>query len=72
MEKFLSKEMTKEFNEVIKKLQEAKSDGVGFGRTVRAFHPALWNKGDWQDTFSETCQLTVKVKAKITRTGILN
>ena len=39
VEEFLSKEMTKEFNEVIKKLQEAKSDGIGFGRTVRAFHP---------------------------------
>ena len=41
VEKFLSKELTKDFNEVIKKLQEAKSDPVGFGRSVRAFHPQL-------------------------------
>ncbi len=53
VEKFLSKELTKDFNKVIKKMQEAKSDAVGFGRPVRAFHPHLWNKGKWQDTFSE-------------------
>lgn len=70
-EKFLSKELTKDFNKVTKKLQEAKSDAVGFGRTVRAFHPNLWNKGKWQDTFSEL-DIHVKVEAEITRTGILN
>ena len=71
LEKFLSKELTKDFNEVIKKLQDAKSDAVGFGRNVRAFHPHLWNKGKWQDTFSEL-DINVKVEAEITRTGILN
>ena len=71
LDEFLSKEMTKEFNEVVKKLQEAKSDSVGFGRPVRAFHRDLWNKGDWSETFSEI-PIEVKVKAKITRTGILN
>ena len=71
LEKFLSKEMTKEFNEVVKKLQEAKSDGVGFGRPVRAFHRDLWDRGDWHDTFADL-PINVKVKTKITRTGILN
>lgn len=71
LEKFLSKELTKDFNKVIKKLQEAKSDAVGFGRTVRAFHPNLWDKGKWSDTFSEL-EINVKVEAEITRTGILN
>lgn len=71
LERFLSKEMTKEFNEVIKKMQEAKSDGIGFGRTVRAFHRDLWEQGDWQDTFSEL-PIDIKVDAKIKRTGILN
>ena len=61
VEEFLSKELTKDFNKVIKKLQEAKSDAVGFGRTVRAFHPNLWNKGKWQDTFSEL-DINVKVE----------
>ncbi|MCM3637570.1 Ger(x)C family spore germination protein [Sporosarcina luteola] len=71
LEGFLSKELTNDFNEVIKKLQEAKSDPVGFGRTVRAFHPHLWKKGKWQDTFSEL-DINVKVEVEITRTGILN
>lgn len=71
LEVFLSSELTKDFNEVIKKLQEAKSDVIGFGRTARAFHPTLWKKGKWQDTFSEI-PITVKVKAEIARTGILN
>jgi spore germination protein KC len=71
VEKFLSKELTKDFNKVTKKLQDAKSDAVGFGRTVRAFHPHLWNKGKWHDTFSEL-DIIVKVEAEITRTGILN
>ncbi|MCM3743144.1 Ger(x)C family spore germination protein [Sporosarcina luteola] len=71
LEDFLSKELTKDFNDVVKKLQEAKSDPVGFGRTVRAFHPQLWKKGKWQDTFAEL-EINVKVEAEITRTGILN
>ena len=71
LEEFLSKELTKDFNKVIKKLQEAKSDPVGFGRPVRAFHPHIWNKGKWQDTFSEI-DINVKVETEITRTGILN
>ncbi len=71
VEDFLSKELTKDFNKVIKKLQGAKSDAVGFGRPVRAFHSALWEKGDWEDTFSEL-SINAKVKAKIIRTGILN
>ena len=56
LDEFLSKEMTKEFNGVIKKLQEAKSDSVGFGRTVRAFHRDLWGKGDWQRNFFKNCR----------------
>ena len=69
--KFLSKELTKDFNKVIKKMQDAKSDAVGFGRQVRAFHPHLWNQGKWQDTFSEM-DINVKVEAEIKRTGITN
>lgn len=71
LEQFLSKEMTKEFNEVVKKMQKAKSDGIGFGRNVRAFHRDLWEQGDWQDTFSEL-PIEVKVEVGIKRTGILN
>lgn len=71
IEKFLSKELTKDFQKVVHKLQEAKSDAVGFGQEVRAFHQGLWGKGEWQDTFSEM-DIQMKVEAKIVRTGILD
>jgi Ger(x)C family germination protein len=71
LEKFLSKKLTQDFNKVMGKLQEAKSDPIGFGRVVRAFHPELWNKGDWPETFSQL-EIQVKVEAKITRTGIID
>ncbi|QUW22382.1 Ger(x)C family spore germination protein [Sporosarcina sp. Marseille-Q4063] len=71
LNKFLSEQLTTDFNKVIKKLQEAKSDSIGFGQNVRAFHRELWEKGKWQDTFSEM-DINVKVEAEITRSGILN
>ncbi|WP_318614477.1 Ger(x)C family spore germination protein [Sporosarcina sp. YIM B06819] len=71
VEDFISKELTKNFTAVVKKLQEAKSDAVGFGQPVRAFHPKLWERGDWGDTFSEI-PIQVKVKVEMMRTGILN
>jgi len=71
VEDFLSKELTKDFTKVIKRLQEAKSDAIGFGRPIRAFHRELWEKGEWTDTFSEL-PINIKVKTEILRTGILN
>lgn len=70
LNKFLSQEITKDFQEVIGILQEAKSDAVGYGKTVRAFHPDLWARGEWQETFS-TMDIDVNVKVKIVRTGLL-
>ncbi|MFJ7936853.1 Ger(x)C family spore germination protein [Sporosarcina sp. NPDC096371] len=71
VEDFLSKELEKDLTSVIKRLQEAKSDAVGFGRPVRAFHPKLWEQGEWTDTFSKL-PIHVKVEAEVTRSGILN
>ncbi|MCG7334504.1 Ger(x)C family spore germination protein [Sporosarcina sp. ACRSM] len=71
LEQFLSKKLTQDFNKVMGKLQEAKSDPIGFGRVARAFHPELWNKGEWPETFSQL-DIQVKVKAVITRTGIID
>ncbi|HJF32594.1 MAG TPA: Ger(x)C family spore germination protein [Sporosarcina psychrophila] len=68
---FLSKELTKDFQKVIDKLQEAESDPIGFGQTVRAFHPEIWGKGKWHDTYVNM-DIKIKVKAEIVRTGILN
>ena len=69
LEAFLTKEVSKDFKDVIAKTQDAKSDIVGFGRHVHAFHPKLWKKGDWQETYA-TLPIQVKVKVKVARTGI--
>lgn len=70
IEKFLSKEVTKDFQDVIQKTKDAKSDIIGFGRHVHAFEPKLWEKGDWQETYS-TLPIEMKVKVKANRVGIL-
>lgn len=69
LEQFLSEKIEKDTNEVIKKLQEAKSDALGLGRSVRAFHPK-WFKKDWNEHFS-TLEVSSKVDAEIVKTGIL-
>ena len=56
-------------NEVMEKLQKAKSDAIGLGRTVRAFHPNLY-KEDWSEHFS-TLKIPVKVEVDIVKTGVL-
>ncbi|MGE7543782.1 Ger(x)C family spore germination protein [Sporosarcina newyorkensis] len=63
VEKQLSEKLTKDFNDVVGKMQEAKSDMIGLGRKVQAFHPEIWNRGRWQDTFSE---LPITVEAELT------
>lgn len=68
-EKQLSEKLTNEFNEVVRKMQTAKSDGIGLGRKVRAFHPELWKRGKWQDTFSEM-PITVEAELRFRDAGI--
>lgn len=70
-EKFLADEIKKDFEAIIKKTQEAKSDIIGFGRRVHAFHPELWKRGKWQETYA-SLPIEVKVKVKMKRTSILD
>ena len=70
LEKFLSKQLNEESKKLFEVLQEAKSDPLGIGRRVRAFHPKVWDKGDWNDTFSEIV-IKPNMKVDINRTGIL-
>ncbi|GEN82643.1 germination protein KC [Sporosarcina luteola] len=70
-ENFLSDEMKRDFNKVIQKTQEAKSDIFGFGRRVHAFHSELWERGDWQETYA-TFPIEVDVKVRMKRTNILD
>ena len=69
LEQFLSKKIEKDMNEVMEKLQKAKSDAIGLGRSVRAFHTKLY-KDDWSEQFS-TLKIPVKVEVEIVKSGIL-
>lgn len=70
LEQFLSEQLNEETKKLFEVLQEAKSDPLGLGRRVRAFHPEVWEKGDWNDTFSEI-NIKPDIKVDIKRTGIL-
>jgi len=64
---FLETSFKEYFDAVIKKSQEAESDILGFGRKVRAFHPDLWNQGDWQKTYADLpIEVEVNVRMKLT------
>jgi spore germination protein KC len=45
-------------------------DPLGIGRRVRAFHPVVWEKDDWNETFSEI-EIKPDITVEVTRTGIL-
>lgn len=69
LEKFLTEKIEHDMNEVLKKLQEAKCDALGLGRSVRAFHPQ-WFKKDWNEHFSNL-DISAKLNIEIAKTGIL-
>lgn len=70
LEKYLSKRLKEDTLEMIEILQQTKSDPLGIGRRVRAFHPKVWEKGKWGDLFSELT-IDIKYDVQIKRTGIL-
>lgn len=69
LQQFLAEKIEKEMNEMMDKLQKAKSDAIGLGRIVRAYHPKLY-KEDWSEHFS-TLNISIKVDVEIVKTGIL-
>lgn len=69
VERFLNEEIEKDLNEVIDILQKAKSDAIGLGRTVRAFHSHMFTK-KWSEKFA-ALDISVKVDLEIVKTGIL-
>lgn len=70
LEKFINGKFEEEFKGVFDKLQDAKSDALGIGRNIRAYHPEIWKKGDWHETY-EDLEVEFKVKTEIFTTGIL-
>lgn len=69
--KQLAKLVQADIEKLTQKLQESKSDALGLGRKVRAFHPELWNKGDWTETFA-SLEINTQVELTVERTGLLD
>ena len=69
VEKFLTEKIEADLNEVMKTLQKAKSDAIGLGRNVRAYHSHLYKK-NWNEHFA-TLNIPIKVQLEIVKTGIL-
>lgn len=67
--KYVEEQIQKEMNEVIEILQRAKSDALGLGKHVRAYHYKNYQQ-PWRDHFKN---MTIKAKVKIDliQTGIL-
>lgn len=58
-----------EFEEVLRILQNQKSDTLGIGRHIRAYHPNMFQE-NWRDEFA-SLQLVPTVQVKIIRTGVI-
>lgn len=69
VQQMIEENMQAEFEEVLRILQNQKSDTLGIGRHIRAYHPNMF-KEDWHTEFSSLL-LKPKVEVKIIRTGVL-
>ncbi|MGE7794149.1 Ger(x)C family spore germination protein [Lysinibacillus fusiformis] len=69
VQQMIEEKMQAEFEEVLRILQNKKSDTLGIGRHIRAYHPNMF-KEDWHTEFSSLL-LKPKVEVKIIRTGVL-
>lgn len=70
LNKVLSKDLSEQAKQVIKKLQQANCDAFGIGRRLMAFHPKTWEVQDKKDYF-KNIQFSTTVKVEIIKHGIV-
>lgn len=71
LEKELSKILTAQAEEVVKKMQEANSDVFGIGSRMIAYHNKKWQKLNWKETYP-TIEIKPEIKVTISNNGIIN
>lgn len=73
LNQLLSKEMTDLAKKTLKKMQEARCDGLGIARQLMAFHPDVWNKqkDDWGSNYQKV-KFDPAVHVEIRKKGIIN
>ncbi|PFA70729.1 hypothetical protein CN378_00210 [Bacillus sp. AFS015802] len=67
----ISKKLTEDAEELIKKIQLANSDLFGIGRELMAFHPKTWEKVNWDKEYPEIT-IVPTIKVDIVGHGIIN
>lgn len=70
MEREIEAETRERLIALIDKMQQIKSDAIGFGLKLRAQHYDFWKEHDWKKLFP-TSRLQVKVKAHLIRDGVI-
>lgn len=70
LEKLLNGYLSKVANETIKYMQSVDSDPVGFGNMIRAKYYDYWKSIKWDEVYKDA-EITVDIKAKIVRQGII-
>ncbi|MGM9926334.1 MAG: Ger(x)C family spore germination protein [Bacillus sp. (in: firmicutes)] len=68
----IEKNLTKRANKLIKKLQEANSDGLAIGQYLHSFHHQEFKKLDWKGTAYKNAKITANVNVKIKEHGLIN
>lgn len=73
LNQLLSKEMTDLVKKTLKKMQEARCDGLGIGRQLMAFHPDIWKKQKkgWENNYQKV-QFAPVIQVEITKKGIID
>lgn len=70
LEDQLNRSLETESRRMIEKLQrEYKSDILGIGKKLKAYHPDMWRKINWSDEFPEA-GIQIAYKFKLRRTGM--
>lgn len=71
LEKQINKEMSNELDKVLKKLQELKSDPVGFGGIYNAERGIQLKGNEWHDIFQKATFI-IKMDSSILKTGVMD
>ncbi|USG68256.1 Ger(x)C family spore germination C-terminal domain-containing protein [Brevibacillus ruminantium] len=73
LNRHLSKEMADLAQKTLRKMQEARFDGLGIGRQLMVFHPDTWEKQkeDWGSNYQKV-RFAPEIRLEITREGIIN
>ena len=70
--KTIEKELTKQANKVIQKLQKANSDGLGIAQQLHSFHYKEFKKLDWKGDAYKKADITATVKVTIKEHGLID